>query len=59
MQHHVTFDVVADRIFFYILHSLLSGLGRRSPGRHHEQQRAVSRVLVAHLLNITQKCQKN
>lgn len=38
--------------------SLLSGLGRRRPGRHHEQQRAVSCIPVTHLLNFTEKCQK-
>lgn len=37
---------------------LLSGLGRWRLGWHHEQQRAVSCIPVAHLLNFTKKCQK-
>lgn len=35
---------------------LPSGLGRWGPGWRHEQQRAVSRIPVAHLLNFTKKC---
>lgn len=37
---------------------LLSGTGGRGLGWHHEQQRAVSCIPVAHLLNFTEKCQK-
>lgn len=48
-------------IFFWtvlVFFSLFSGPGRRRPGRHHEQQRAVSCIPVAYLLNYTWKCQK-
>lgn len=38
--------------------SLLSGIGRWRPGRHHEQQRPVSCIPVANFLNFTKKCQK-
>ncbi len=37
---------------------LFSWLGRWRSGWHHEQQRAVSRFLITHLLNFTKKCQK-